>query len=840
MKILNFSKKILLAAMVACTVIGCALAFNGKTAKADGLPNDAKIVATEYPSLKINEKGGMRFIIEMNAAAKTYIEQDENLELHAFVGPVALLNKSEDEFVRNAINIKLEKTKFYQETGNADKWYANACVVNMLAANRDLDYTVIAAVQNGDTVVTKVKAADGVKGNIYNIATRALLDTNNDYTAKILGLTAYNWLGSEDFPLDIDTTAKYDDLVAKVNGGAAITDKYIKVYKKNKSEKTFAEGKALPNLIEYNKVTFANEDGSVLATVAVKDGENATYDTSKLTKAGDDDVTYSFDKWVTEQGGSVEAVLENITADKTVYASFKATYKNAITSFTAEDSVCGEDLKVSATAKYGTVEFKYSALKNGSFGKFENVYDKVGNYTYFVKAFVTAGEGYEGAESEEVLSFKFSHKFVDGVCSACNKTQGGILYGETDTIAYITGYDGNHSLEVYPAATYNDKPVKYVAGKAFEYKKITKIVLPASVESIEAGAFFECTQLEFVSMIGVTDLTYNSTFVTGGTRDNTFRNCVSLKSVVLNNAFKTNVKQFWADTKRVPETKTLDILLVGGSGEPQFTGDGAIAYQNLLTGITYYKVDDTAEAKCLQWNYDANGNAVKGASEHTWKEDGTCETCGKYHTDKTNGVVYGYDASVDGGVYYVGLNKTLNLETVEILDKYNDGIHGEKAVTYVRQSAFYGNANIKKVILPESVTLLDGAVFMNCANLEYVSMTGVVNMRFQGGLKKDYISGTYDNGGNFTFCSKLKTVIVNKNFNLFCDSENPQQFYTNQEGGTVDIYVNGTIDESNVKCGVTASNKLLSGNIYYYSASEPTDTENTYWHYVDKVATLWA
>lgn len=835
MKILNFSKKILLAAMVACTVIGCALAFNGKTAKADGLPNDAKIVATKYPSLKINEKGGMRFIIEMNAAAKTYIEQDENLELHAFVGPVALLNKSEDEFVRNAINIKLEKTKFYQETGNTDKWYANACVVNMLAANRDLDYTVIAAVQNGDTVVTKVKAADGVKGNIYNIATRALLDTNNDYTAKILGLTAYNWLGSEDFPLDIDTTAKYDDLVAKVNGGAAITDKYIKVYKKNKSEKTFAEGKALPNLIEYNKVTFANEDGSVLATVAVKDGDPAAY-TSELTKEGNEEVTYAFDKWVTEQGGSVEAVLGNITADKTVYASFKATYKNAITSFTAEDSVCGEDLKVSATAKYGTVEFKYSALKNGSFGKFENVYDKVGNYTYFVKAFVTAGEGYEGAESEEVLSFKFSHKFVDGVCSACNKTQGGILYGETDTIAYITGYDGNHSLEVYPAATYNDKPVKYVAGKAFEYKKITKIVLPASVESIEAGAFFECTQLEFVSMIGVTDLTYNSTFVTGGTRDNTFRNCVSLKSVVLNNAFKTNVKQFWADTKRVPETKTLDILLVGGSGEPQFTGDGAIAYQNLLTGITYYKVDDTAEAKCLQWNYDANGNAVKGASEHTWKEDGTCETCGKYGDKLTGGVNYQYDAT--NSVYYVGLNKTLATPEVNILGKYNDGMHGEKAVTFVRSNAFNNNTNITKVILPESVKRLDGNVFNGCSNLAYVSMLGIEDMIFAN-ITVCYQSGVVTTNNNFLGCSKLTVLIVGEKFNLYPNGDtSAQQFPKQSYNACIDMYVYGT--SVNFTRNTNDPNGLLTGNIYYYSESAPTDTENTYWHYVDKVATLWA
>lgn len=824
MKILNFSKKILLAAMVACTVIGCALAFNGKTAKADGLPNDAKIVATEYPSLKINEKGGMRFIIEMNAAAKTYIEQDENLELHAFVGPVALLNKSEDEFVRNAINIKLEKTKFYQETGNTDKWYANACVVNMLAANRDLDYTVIAAVQNGDTVVTKVKAADGVKGNIYNIATRALLDTNNDYTAKILGLTAYNWLGSEDFPLDIDTTAKYDDLVAKVNGGAAITDKYIKVYKKNKSEKTFAEGKALPNLIEYNKVTFANEDGSVLATVAVKDGENATYDTSKLTKAGDDDVTYSFDKWVTEQGGSVEAVLGNITADKTVYASFKATYKNAITSFTAEDSVCGEDLKVSATAKYGTVEFKYSALKNGSFGKFENVYDKVGNYTYFVKAFVTAGEGYEGAESEKVLSFKFSHKFVDGVCSVCNKTQDGILYEIVDDYAYISGYDGNHSLEIYPAATYEGKTVIGVKSRAFiDRSTIKKVVLPSTVTKLGGSSFNGCKGLEYVSMTGIKSLVYAES------GDNNFMNCVSLHTVIMAANFTANCQQFFAAS--APETPILDILVDGESGEPTFT-----SAKNLLSGKVFYKVVDTVDAKCLQWNYDENGNAVKGASEHTWKDDGTCETCGKYGDKLTGGVNYQYDAT--NSVYYVGLNKTLATPEVNILGKYNDGMHGEKAVTFVRSNAFNNNTNITKVILPESVKRLDGNVFNGCSNLAYVSMLGIEDMIFAN-ITVCYQSGVVTTNNNFLGCSKLTVLIVGEKFNLYPNGDtSAQQFPKQSYNACIDMYVYGT--SVNFTRNTNDPNGLLTGNIYYYSESAPTDTENTYWHYVDKVATLWA
>lgn len=71
-------------------------------------------------------------------------------------------------------------------------------------------------------------------------------------------------------------------------------------------------------------VTFYSENGSaVLDTVTVDYGTGAVYTKSNPVKNATNYYTYTFDKWVTTQGGSIEADISNITENITVYASFK-------------------------------------------------------------------------------------------------------------------------------------------------------------------------------------------------------------------------------------------------------------------------------------------------------------------------------------------------------------------------------------------------------------------------------------------------------------------------------------------------------------------------------------
>ena len=53
------------------------------------------------------------------------------------------------------------------------------------------------------------------------------------------------------------------------------------------------------------------------------------------------------------------------------------------------------------------------------------------------------------------------------------------------------------------------------------------------------------------------------------------------------------------------------------------------------------------------------------------------------------------------------------------------------------------------------------------------------------------------------------------------------------------IYFHGTPEEWEHYAGVVANDTFYSADRYYYSEETPTDTENSYWHYVDGTPTVW-
>ena len=408
----------------------------------------------------------------------------------------------------------------------------------------------------------------------------------------------------------------------------------------------------------------------------------------------------------------------------------------------------------------------------------------------------TLNEGYALPTGTREVCDGDAHAYTNGICVNCNKLQTvGVQYLENADkgVYYVAGYTGLDK-EVYVLSEYNGKPVTYVKSEAFANKKITKVVLPASIASLEGSVFYNCANLEYVSMVGVGDLNYASPY-NGAGRDNNFRNCVNLKIAVVSNSLHSNVQQFFADT--APETKILDFYVYGASGAPVFS-EGT--NQNLLSGTVYYKVDDAATVKCLQWKYGADGEIVKGASGHDYV-GGKCSICGSYDA---MGIAYVYNEAKD--CYYVGNNKSLNASVVKIFGKYDDGTHGEKNVTYITTGAFEGNTAITKVILPDSVKSLDGGVFQGCSNLEYVSMTGVENLDYNGSASG---YGT-DRGNNFMNCTALKYVILSPAFTTNC-----QQFFlngSNPEKAILDIYVNAASGTPNFG---GANTNLLTGNVYH-------------------------
>ena len=331
-----------------------------------------------------------------------------------------------------------------------------------------------------------------------------------------------------------------------------------------------------------------------------------------------------------------------------------------------------------------------------------------------------------------------------------------------------------------------------------------------------------------MSMIGITDMAFvnlgKNGIYAGASEDvitnNNFLGCTNLKYLVVNKAF--NLFKDSPDAQQfVGDAKCIDLYVLGFETESNVMVIGGKGNNGLLSGNIYYKVDDTAEVKCGQWKLE-NGEIVHGAAAHNFV-DGKCEHCGEYNTQ---GVVYEYDAT--NNCYYVGNNKTLNLFEVTILDEFNDGIHGKKAVKYVAAEAFKGNAAIKTIILSDSVDSLEGRVFWGCENLEYVSMTGITNLEY---------ASPYGGGrnNNFRECFKLKVVIVSNAL-----SSNVGQFGCgaadtgNQK--ILDFYVAGASGAPSLDYETADANNLCSGNVYYYSDTEVSGC----WHYDENgMPTLW-
>ena len=917
-KLCKKNKKLVLAASAVSLGMlagGVALMNHGYTASAESaFPGDGTIQVLDGTSLKLNAGGGLRFIVKMNTAAKKYIKDDDakgEVKLLVRVGAVKY-------FGEKWLNCEVDEEKLYRVDGD-EAWYANVCLTNVLEQNRKLDYTAQAYIYSGKTEAKVSDYNENARGNFYDVATAALLDTKQEYTQQILSLENYSWLGADEtFPLYIDSLDLYNGLVTKINEGADFSKKYVAVRSNVDVTNGTAlnEGKQLPE--KYYKLSLVTfKDGEKeLGSVMVKNGSAATFETPADRIDGDDKLV--FEKWVTENGGDAEADLSAISGDAVVYAKFRRVFANAITAFDTADIVYGETPVFTATAKYGDPVLTFATKEDGEY----KAWDKLENHnvgTYYVKASVAATDEYDGAEetksfevkkatnamqlkmaatikctdtpepaataqhgevkytygkdidtvqnwdfatarykdaagneiidarlgykvkatvegtenydgAEATAEFIVIHDFDEnGLCKHCRKGQSCITYAEDGEKAYISGYESskNFSGEIYSLAMYNDKPVTYVQWGVFSGKGITKAVFPVSIEDLDGNVFADCAKLEYVSMPGVKTLNYGETQRPYGTRygNNNFLKCNALKTVIVASGFTANGN---GDIAKL-DNAVLILYVNGESSALKLDGN-----QNLWTGKVFYKGDAT---KCLRWNFDENGEIIHGASEHNYV-DGICSNCGKYSEEKTQGVAYGYDATENNGngAYYVDLNTTLNLSVVEILGKYNDGIHGELPVTYVSNRAFDGNTNITRVILPESVTQLDGAAFANCSNLEFISMTGIVNMRFVGGLKRSYIEGTYDTTNNFLFCAKLKYVIVNKDFNLYYDTPEARQFY-GSSAGEANVYVMGSDDDSTVKCGTAGNNNLLSGKVYYYSETQKAGC----WHYDDNGnAELWA
>ena len=387
------------------------------------------------------------------------------------------------------------------------------------------------------------------------------------------------------------------------------------------------------------------------------------------------------------------------------------------------------------------------------------------------------------------------HNFINGKCAKCSADDNkGIKYlYDTEQDCYYVGvarYNGRVKIE----AQYNDgihgkKDVKYIDEKAFFYNTkgshstgITHVYLPETITKI--GSFGLCHNLEFVSMIGVEAVDVQ----------NAFLDCVKLKTLVIGEKLVASRQCFYvrndnpAVSVAVGYTSIMNVYSTAKAPTITF----ASSNDNMWSGKVYSFSENSND--CETWKWNNSGDSIVVTSDHNYI-DNYCENCGQ---KDPKGLVYYYDTANDS---YSLLSVSFVSGVIRIPETYDDGKHGEKAITSVSINAFKYNSKVTHVLLPDSVTNMPN--FAVCKNLELLYMPGVTSVNQQDGFLNNAID-----------CPNLTTLIVGASF-----VSNGQIFYdrSGNDGRYMTIYTTAT---SNANISISGkNNNMWNGSVVYYSES---------------------
>ena len=172
-----------------------------------------------------------------------------------------------------------------------------------------------------------------------------------------------------------------------------------------------------------------------------------------------------------------------------------------------------------------------------------------------------------------------------------------------------------------------------------------------------------------------------------------------------------------------------------------------------------------------EWTYDSTSHWHTAVCEHTDErsetgahviENNACKICG---FDGTEGLSYTF---VGAGFYTVdGIGSSTETD-IFIPARYNDGVHGEAPVGTVNYKAFAGNTSLRRIRLPDSVTMIGNAAFRDCTALREIvlpdSITRIYPSAFSGCISLTNIklpsALVYMGERLFEGCSALETVAI--------------------------------------------------------------------------------
>ena len=417
----------------------------------------------------------------------------------------------------------------------------------------------------------------------------------------------------------------------------------------------------------------------------------------------------------------------------------------------------------------------------------------------------------------------------------------------SDGTASITGYTGTDTVISIPSII-NGRTVKEICKNAFEFKNLTSVTLPDTVETLQYNSFAWCSNLS------------NVTLPDSLKTINGFTGCTSLTSVILPQNVENLYFAFWGCTGltdiTIPGTvnnltssfsKCTNLKTVTIENGVEKIDSNAFANCTNLTSITIpatvTSINDTAFDNDYQFSiYGDSGSYAETFALNNDIPFNSEPTSGRIE----NGFIYKVNsdgtASITG---YAGADTVINVpstikgRTVTEIYKnafeYKDftSVTVPDTIISLQSNAFSWCSNLSNVVLPNSLKTINA--FSGCTSLTSVTLPTDVEdltMAFWGcsGLTEITIPGTVNNLTNsFNRCTNLETVTIEDGVEKI--DSNAFANCTNLTSITIPITVTSindkafdNADQFSIRgvSGSYAEQYAKSNNVTFVSITEPT------------------
>lgn len=330
--------------------------------------------------------------------------------------------------------------------------------------------------------------------------------------------------------------------------------------------------------------------------------------------------------------------------------------------------------------------------------------------------------------------------------------------------AYVEACDKNAKGSITIPSTYQGAPVTRIKENAFAYcNKITSVTVPNSVTDIQRQAFFECTSLKKVTLSNKMTKIYPGTFY----------NCSSLETITLPNSIKEIYTEGFygcSSLKKINLENITDLYPDAFNGtalnEINLKSIKIIDMRAFLNCKNL--VDIKFSAKIESVGFCAFANTAYYNNEDNW-ENGALylnnillnvkpEVTGTFSVKKGTKIIGGYALNYSENGDYQNAEINQNITKIVL----------PSTVTNINGGAFSYCKSLKEIDLPNSITKIGGSAFQECRNLEEIIIPKNVK-RIENGLfhncinlKKITMPENLEEIGDHAFwcCFGLKNVTL--------------------------------------------------------------------------------